>query len=268
MSALDEARRVLQALALGRERRPGRVRLELDGPVARLVLDNPASRNALTLGMMIELADHVQTLERWDGVAVLLVAEGDRSFCAGGHLDEVVEAIDGPERAAEMCRAMTEILGTFLDLPCISVAAIGAPAVGGGAELATACDFRVFGPRGVIHFVQARLGIASGWGGTGRLVRHVGPRAALGITAFAAPLDGPAALAAGLADRLVGAPVEEGALAFLAPILAVPPGAARAAKRQVVAAVRGEPDLDAAAFAERWGGPDHLAALAAMGRGR
>jgi enoyl-CoA hydratase/carnithine racemase len=66
-------------------------------------------------------------------------------------------------------------LDNFLSLcrraPLITVAALGGPAMGGGAELATSTDFRVMSTKAKIQFVQSRMGVSCGWGGTSRLVK-------------------------------------------------------------------------------------------------
>src|SRR5687768_3140940 len=139
---VEEARDALAGLSTGKH---GAVRLELDGPVAHLRLDHPEARSALSLSMMAELASAVLQLERWEGVLVLLSSTDPRAFCSGGYLGELVRAAPSGEVAATMGRAMGAVLGALRDLPAISVAAVDGAAIGGGAELATATDFRVAG---------------------------------------------------------------------------------------------------------------------------
>lgn len=267
MSGLAEARAALHGLAARVERRPGAVRLSLDGPVATLLLDNPGARNALTIGMMVDLADAVIQLAAWDGATVVLSGAGG-AFCAGGHLGDVRDALASPERGREMANAMTVVLDTLLDLPLVSVAAVDGAALGGGAELLTACDHRVASADARIGFVQARLGVACGWGGAARLVAHVGRRTALRALARAELWTAAEAEAVGLVDEVVGGEALSAALAWLSPVRDLPASAVRAAKAQVVAArpIRGG-DAEAASFASVWGGPAHLAALARLRQG-
>lgn len=275
---LSEARSLLEALQRHAEPRPGRVHLELRGPVAELVLDNPGARGALTLGMMVELAAAVERLASWDGAVVLLSSRDPRpgpgapgrrpelrAFCAGGHLGQVRRAISDPERAEAMCLAMSAVLDGLLDLPAVSVALIDGLAIGGGAELATATDLRLLSPSASLHFVHAALGIAPGWGGTRRLVGLLGRRRALALLLDARPLSADEALALGLADE-VHADLRAAADRLVERWLSRPPEAIRALKRQVVAGVEGDRAADAAAFAEVWGGPAHRAALDALGK--
>ena len=263
---VPEAIAALEGLPRALPELPGRVRLVLEDPVPRLVIDNPTARNALTVGMMIDLARAVDALGHSEVAGLVIMAEG-KAFCAGGHLDQVMAAIAGPAEARVMCDAMTAVLDGLLALPILTVAAIDGLAIGGGAELATAADFRIFGPAGRFRLVQASLGIASGWGGVGRLVRHVGRGTALRLAATSRMVDGPDAVALGLAEPVDAA---DGALAaaerFLAE-LSAPPAAIRAAKIQVAAAETGDHAAAAAAFAALWGGPTHRAALARLGWG-
>lgn len=266
---LNEAREILVALA-PRRRRSGRITLTLDGTAADLRIEHPEARGALTVSMMVDLAEAVGRLRDWEGALVVLSSTDRRAFCAGGHLGEVNEAVDTPEAAIRMATAMATVLDTLLDLPVVSVAAVDGVALGGGAELLTACDFRVAGPQARIHFVQARLGIAPGWGAASRLVRLVGRRTALRLLSSARPMTAGEAQAVGVVDHRCDGPAREGALAWLEDLRSLSPEAARAIKRQVAAASPSErdPTAEAAAFAAVWGGPAHRAALAGLERHR
>ena len=254
-----EAREVLIGLQGGRPRRPGQIRLDLDGPVARLWLDNPAARNAVTVGMMIDLATSVDALTRFDGAGLIVASAHPGPFCSGGHLGDVKEALLDGQAGLAMARAMTSVLDALAALPLVSVVAVDGPAIGGGAELLTACDHRVAGPGARIAFVHASLGVAPGWGGAARLVRIVGARTALRLLSTAASVDGDGARAIGLVDA-TGASAIDTAQTFLAPVLALPPAGVRAVKAQVASAFRAD-DREARVFAEIWGGPAHRRAL-------
>lgn len=261
MSGLDEARQLLAELAEEVPEAPGRVVVDLSGEVGIVRFDAPRTRNALTVQMMGQLAAAVEAIGRWEGRAVLLCAEGP-AFCAGGHLGQVHAALGTPERGARMARAMGGVLDALFDAPPITVAVVHGPAIGGGAELATACDFRVGGPATRIHFVQGRLGVAAGWGGAGRLTRLLGRRLALTTLLEARPLDAARAMSIGLLDAVGEDPLAEAGALLDGFVGAAAP--ARALKAQVVAAETLGPrgrDEAAHAFATVWGGPDHRAAL-------
>jgi len=256
---LADARSVLIDLGRGVEPGPGRIRLETGGVVAALTIDNPRARNAITLQMMVELADAVSTLSEWNGSGLVLQSADPSVFCAGGHLGQIQGALGSREEAMKMAVAMTTVLDALLDLPLISVAVLGGLAVGGGAEIATACDFRVAAPGAALHFIHARLGIAPGWGGAGRLVRHIGRRRALWMLLDAEPVGAEEAREIGLVDA-ISEDVEGAAQALLDVVSQRAPEVVRALKRQVM-------DEDpSGAFADVWGGLPHLAALKALGR--
>eukprot|EP00611_Tribonema_gayanum_P006562 TRINITY_DN1582_c0_g1_i3.p2 TRINITY_DN1582_c0_g1~~TRINITY_DN1582_c0_g1_i3.p2 ORF type:complete len:174 (-),score=49.87 TRINITY_DN1582_c0_g1_i3:4-525(-) len=151
--------------------------------------------------MMVELADAVAAVERWHrGVALILTAEGDRAFCAGADLALALNHLTTPGDGRLMCALMTDTLHRLRALPLVSVAAVKGPAVGGGAELSTACDYRVMSSAAHIRFVQVKMGVSTGWGGAARLTRIVGSRQALRLLAWGEQLSASAAQQLGLVD--------------------------------------------------------------------
>jgi ethylmalonyl-CoA/methylmalonyl-CoA decarboxylase len=254
---VSDARQLLVDLAARVDPVPGRIRLESDDRLAVLTIDNGEVRNAITLRMMVDLADAVLCLSEWGGAAIVLRSEDPSVFCSGGHLGQVKKAVKGREEALQMAMAMTAVLDGLLDLPQVSVAAIGGLAIGGGAEIATACDFRVAHPDAAIHFIHTRLGIATGWGGAERLVAHIGRRQALWKLLDGEPVDAESGREIGLIDA-IAEDSDAGARALLEVVLSRAPEAVRAVKRQVIG------DDPAGAFADVWGGPAHVEALKSL----
>lgn len=236
----------------------GEVRLSLEGDIAWIRLDSPQVHNALSTRMMVQLGEAIEALQTFEGRAVVLGSTTPGMFCSGGHLDEVQRALIDPAAGRQMAEAMGAILDRLLSLSLVSVAALDGPAIGGGAELATACDFRVARSSARLHFVQAGLGVATGWGGAGRLVTHLGRRAALRLLTEARALTAAEAQALGLVDLVCEGPAEEGALRLLERLRTLPAAAVRAVKAQVA-----DPSQAAHHFGLVWGGPAHLQALAA-----
>jgi len=256
---LSDARFHLLDLCEHVEPRPGRVRLELDDSLAVITLDNAASKNAITVQMMVDFAEAVMTLAEWEGAAIVLRSADPSIFCAGGHLGQLSKALNSREEVLKMAQAMETVLNGLLGLPQVSVAALGGLALGGGAEIATASDFRVAHPDASIHFVQTRLGITTGWGGAERLVAHIGRRQALWMVLDAEPVSADDARDLGLVDAITPDP-DLGARALLEVVLSRDPAVVRAAKRQVIG------DDPAGAFADVWGSGAHRAALQALGK--
>lgn len=244
----------------------GAARLEPQAGWIELVLDNPGARNALSPGMMVDLGGAVSRLEDAPPVALILRGQGEAAFCAGGDLRAVRSHLLAPGAAGGMLDHMAALLDRLQALPTLVIAAVEGAALGGGAELLTACGLVIAARDAQVGFVHARLGVSPGWGGGARLVRRVGSRnAALALL----PFDGPTAeraAALGLVDELC------------------PPGQALARAREiagrvagwdrqaVAAALRiartGSRDVEREAFCALWGGPAHRAALDALGKGK
>jgi len=113
------------------------------------------------------------------------------------------QAKAAPHEGKDMCAFMQDVTTRFTRLPCISVGVVVGGAVGGGTELTTACDHRIFAQGATWHAVQPRMGLSTGWGGGARLVRLVGRSRALRLLAGSEPIDADAALRMGLADAVV-----------------------------------------------------------------
>lgn len=234
---------------------PGEVRRE--GGVVRI--DNPRARGALSVRMMRQLGEIVRDLRTDEDLGLIVITGTPGSFCSGGHLGQVRAGLIEPTAGRRMCTAMTRVLDALAGLPQVVVAAVDGPALGGGAELLTAADQRVFSPDARVGFVHARLGVTPGWGGAARLVRWVGPSTALRWLGTAGIRE-PTQLGA-FADAV--GPLPSTLDTFLAPQRALEPGALRAVK----AAVLGEcpvtrTGMEARVFGSVWGGPLHRARLA------
>ena len=251
---------------------PGGVSLATHAGIARLTLHNHARRNALTGPMMAQLLTHVDALERAEPStwAVVLTGEGGH-FCAGADLTLALEHVTTPQDGRLMSALMSSTLSRLRSLPLLSVAAVDGHAVGGGAELATATDWRVFADGATMQFVQTRMATSTGWGGAARLTEIVGNRAAaLRLLLLQPRLDAHAAAAAGLAD-LVAPAGERAALAAERLLLSAREcAAAPEAMRAVKAAVAGATPIDdtaveaeTAAFGTTWGATANRQALAA-----
>jgi ethylmalonyl-CoA/methylmalonyl-CoA decarboxylase len=197
---------------------------------AVIEIHNPSARNALSGKMMAELADIVTVLETEDvhrrlNAVVLIGTEG--WFCAGADLRVAKQALSSREAGTAMGALMVDTLTRFRRLPLVSVACIEGGAYGGGAELATACDFRLMSSSAVIQFVQARMGVSPGWGGGARLYKIVGRQAALRLLCTAEKLPPSRALELQLADEVFD--VDETACvpaicSFLTPFDSIAPG--------------------------------------------
>lgn len=237
--------------------------------IATVTLCNPTKANAITGSMMVQLADIIQGLEQWkNGKAVILSGlEEGNNFCSGMDL-HTANSLDKPIAGAMMCIFMQNTLSRLQRLPLISVAAILGKAVGAGAELTTACDFRLMTEGAQIWFIQSRMGVTPGLGGGTRLVGITGPRVALKILTSGVGVKGDDAFKIGLADHLLPSNVNmiKYTKDWMETYTFAPSDVVQSIKSVVTAA--DELPLDLALsrekdlFAGLWGGPSQKAAFA------
>ena len=208
------------------------VAVSRDAHVATVTLARPEAHNALSTALCEALLDALEEVAADGGVrAVVLAGEGP-SFCTGADLKE-----RRGKSLAFMRRHNRLIAGAanaIAALPQPVVAALHGYVLGGGAELALACDFRVAAEGCRIGFPETALGIIPGAGGTQRLPRLVGPTAAKELIFTGRRLDAAEALRIGLVSEV--APegrAGEAARALAARIAASAPLAVAAAKRAI-----------------------------------
>jgi len=148
-----------------------RVHLEINGAVAEMRLDNPGKLNALTTGMLQMIADHCAGIEQNPDIrVVLLTAEAGKAFCAGADITEWAE-LSAARFARHWVREGHRVFDRLARLSRPVIAVLNGHALGGGLELAAACDIRVMAPTATIALPEARVGIVPGWSGTQRLAR-------------------------------------------------------------------------------------------------
>jgi len=201
-----------------------------------ITIDRPQKHNALARSVLDELAHAVTAAGADPGTRlVLLTGAGERFFAAGGDLSDLSGVRDEPAT-----RAMTDQARRALDAvrrcPVPVLAHLNGDAIGGGAELALACDMRLQASHARIGFIQARLAITSAWGGGPDLCRLIGGARAMRMMARGELVDAAQALSWGLADAVIGdGPSGLDLQAFLEPMLACPPQVLRGIKAQAIA---------------------------------
>ena len=178
------------------ERRLVQVERRNDG-VAVVRLDNPKV-NALSTALLDELAGVASELTDEPPGAVV-VTGGDRVFAAGADISE----FGGPDEAARIGAVFLRTFNAVAAIPRATIAAISGYALGGGCELALACDFRIASDRARLGQPEILLGIIPGGGGTQRLARLIGPARAKDLILTGRQVDAAAALAIGLVDEVV-----------------------------------------------------------------
>lgn len=208
------------------------VRLDVDGGIATIRLDRPKALNALNAQMQEEIREACAEVTDRKDVAAVVVYGGERAFAAGADIKEM-ETMSYPDmvdRAARLQSSFTALAA----VPKPTVAAISRYALGGGCELALACDFRVAGETAKLGQPEILLGIIPGGGGTQRLARLVGPARAKDLIFSGRQVTAAEALAWGLVDEVVpDDDVYEAARRRVAAYVGGPAYALRAAKEAV-----------------------------------
>lgn len=180
----------------------GNINLIKHEETAVVSIENPSFMNAMTGKMMIELEEITNELSKWKtGKAVFLIGKNNQ-FCSGGDLKNFMNHLTTPSHGAMMSSYMHWVMRQFSLLEMTTVAIIEGQTLGGGAEIATACDYRIIADTARIGFVQTRLSISPGWGGATRLGRIIGARKATELLTSGRLLNAESALEMNLADDI------------------------------------------------------------------
>jgi enoyl-CoA hydratase len=209
------------------------VLFEKVGLVGRITISRPKALNALNGQVLDELATVLSQVEADDSLrAVVLCGSGDRAFVAGAD----IAGMKGLSPAeAEAFAAKGQAIGDRIARLAIPViAAVQGFALGGGCELAMACDIVVANTSARFGQPEVKLGVIPGFGGTQRLVRRVGIAVAMDLCLTGRMVDVDEALRIGLVSRKVEGDVVAAAIGVGAEIAAMGPVAIRLCKRAIL----------------------------------
>jgi enoyl-CoA hydratase/carnithine racemase len=210
--------------------------LTVTDAVAVVEFDNPPA-NALSGPVITDLSDAVDRLAADTGVrAVVFTSAGHRAYLSGADISEFPEMLADPGRVTRRTSDVAELFDRIARLPQPTIAAVRAPALGGGLEFILLCDLVVSGPRARFALPEVGLGIIPGGGGTQRLPRRVGQGRALEMVLLGTSLTAAEAQQIGLVSRVVAdEDVNETAMNLAREIALRPRVAVQSAKRAVVA---------------------------------
>ena len=173
-----------------------------EGPIARITLDRPEKRNALSIALSDELIRAIDRVQDSTALKVLVVQGAGETFCAGDDITEMHTWGDanGVMRRARLYQTMANALE---ELDKVTVAAVDGFALGGGLEITMACDFVVATQRALWGMPEVDVGITPGWGGTTRMARLIGRRMTKEVNLLGALHPAVRAVQLGLWNRVV-----------------------------------------------------------------
>jgi enoyl-CoA hydratase len=151
------------------------LRYTQDGAVARIVLDRPERRNALSMQLSEELTAALELVQRSRTVKVLVIQGAGETFCAGDDITEM-PAWGDADQVMRRARSYQQMANLLEELDKLTIAAVDGFAVGGGLEITMACDFVIATRRAQWGMPEVDVGITPGWGGTTRMARLIGRR--------------------------------------------------------------------------------------------
>ena len=206
-----------------------------DGAVATITLNRPAVLNALNAALLDGLTEALDRIDADDAIrAVILTGAGERAFAAGADIAELAD-LEQPAAGIALARRGQRVTQRIEGLRVPVIAAVNGFALGGGCELALACDMRLASENAKFGQPEVNLGILPGYGGTQRATRLLGIGAAMFLCTTGATIDAAEALRIGLVQRVVpAAELNAESRALAATIAGKAPLAVAAAKRAIL----------------------------------
>lgn len=170
--------------------------------IVKLGLNKPDTKNALSKSMLAAFKDTLESVKYDKEARVFVIHSLVRNiFCAGADLKE--RALMSESEVAPFVAEIRQVLASLRDLPVPTIAAIDGPALGGGLEMALACDIRIASSSSKMGLVETKLAIIPGGGGTQLLPRLVGPAVAKELIFTGRILDGKQAFNIGLVNHVI-----------------------------------------------------------------
>lgn len=184
------------------------IQLEPQGDIALVKINRPEALNAMNTEVISELSRTIDIIAADDNIKVVIITgAGERSFCAGADISYMVNI--EPMQAEKYASSAQAVINKIERLEKPVIAAVNGFALGGGCELAMACDIRIASSNAKIGQPEVTIGIPPGWGGTQRLMRLVGPAKAKEMIFTGKMTSAEEALQIGLVNKVVSIGAED-----------------------------------------------------------
>ena len=186
---------------------------EKTGKIARITLNRPEVRNALSIELSDRLVEALQAVKRSTDTKFVVIKGAGGTFCAGDDITEMLrwgddergQSTQGANGVMRRVRIYQDMANSLEELDKMTISAVDGYAVGGGLEITMACDFVIATDRAMWGMPEVDSGITPGWGGTTRLARYIGKRRTKEINIIGALMPSSRAVEWGLWNRVVPA---------------------------------------------------------------
>ena len=187
--------------------------LTMEGEMARITLNRPEVRNALSIELSDMLIEAIQTIKKKTDIKFVVIKGAGDTFCAGDDISEMImwgndehgNSTQGANGVLRRVRCYQDMANALEDLDKLTISAVDGFAVGGGLEITMACDFVIATDRAIWGMPEIDSGITPGWGGTTRMSRYIGKRRTKEINIIGALMSAKKAVDWGLWNRMVPA---------------------------------------------------------------
>jgi len=207
--------------------------LQFEPPFARVVLNRPERRNAITRAMWRALPAIRTAVEARPDVLAVLVEGAGRHFSAGADIAEFDDVYRDAAATRDYTNAVQDGLKALIELDRPTIAVIEGNAIGGGLAVALACDLRFCAADAYLAATPAKLGLIYGFAETRRLVELIGPSRAKDLLFTARRIETEEALAIGLIDRRIETAILDTAIGYARGLAALSQMSIRGGKRAV-----------------------------------
>jgi len=177
------------------------LKVEREEEIVQITINRQDKLNAMNLDVMNEFISLLDGLEKDSSKVIIITGDGSKAFSAGADI-EYMSSI-GPTEAEKYALRGHEVLNKIEKLEKPVIAAVNGYALGGGCELALACDIRFASPNAQLGQPEVTLGICPGWGGTQRLLRIVGPSRAKDLIFSGRKITAEEAFSMGLINKII-----------------------------------------------------------------